>query len=334
VARLEAALDVVSPEVQHGLRARVSLTEAAGWLAQRHAAPVHLRDLALRAAGLTGSYVLASLTGRVGREMPHTRAATAAAGDARVAPGEAPADIPEGVPEDWAVAHALRYARLWRRLAATVTRQPLRDPAGLGEALAQLGAADLDADALAAWSQPLRRAGRDRPGLIVVGEVMTGGLPGPGEGRGGHLDLAAGFVAACLWRELGFGAPISLPFWSAPLSRLDALDRAMDGGAAACLPAYLACVAEAALRARRELARLHAVERRVAALAGTARSRLREAASYALREPVVTGAGLAKVLGVAPRSAHDLIGRLVDTGVLEESTGRAAWRAYTLAAAG
>ena len=92
-------------------------------------------------------------------------------------------------------------------------------------------------------------------------------------------------------------------------------------------------MAEAALRARRDLARLQAAERRIAGLAGTARSRLREAAGHALREPVVTAAGLARVLGVAPRSALDLINRLVDAGVLQESTGRAAWRAYALAAA-
>ncbi len=317
VARLEAALEAASPAAQQGLRARVSLTEAAGWLAHRHAAPVHPRDLALREAGLTGSYTLAVLTGRTAREMPHS---SAVAGRPAAA---------EHVPQDWAVAQALHYARLWRRLAAAATwRRPLRRPAALGEALAQLGASALDADALAAWTGALRRSGRDRPGLVAAGEVMADGLPG--QGRGEQLDLTCGFVAACLWRHLGFGAPIALPFWSAPLSRLDALARGA-GGAAAVLPAYLECVAEAALRARRDLARLQAAERRIAGLAGTARSRLREAADHALREPVVTAAGLASGLGVAPRSALDLIKRLVDAGVLEESTGRAAWRAYALA---
>jgi hypothetical protein len=323
VARLEASLEAASPDVRQGLCARLSLLEAAGWLALRHAAsPVHPRDLALREAGLTGSYTLAALTGHAGREMPHTQAAIA--GDNGPALG--------AVPQDWAVTQALHYARFWRRLAVTVTWRPLRDPAGLGESLGRLGATGLDTAALAAWCTPLRRAARDRPGLIAAAEAMAGGLPVQGrarQGRGECLDLACGFVAACLWRDLGYGVPVSLPFWSAPLSRLETVARA--GGDAAVLPAYLECVAEAALRARRELARLQAAERRTAALAGTARSRLREAAGYALREPVVTGAGLVKAVGVAPRSALDLINRLVAAGVLEESTGRAAWRAYALA---
>ena len=184
---------------------------------------MHPRDLALREASLTGSYTLAALIGRAAQEIPHS----------------SPADglpVLEHMPQDWAVTQALHYARLWRRLAATATwRRPLRRPAALGEALAQLGASGLDVDALAAWTGALRRGGRDTPGLITAGELMDGGLLG--QGRGEPLDLACSFVTACLWRHLGFGTPVALPFWSAPLSRLDALARA--AGDAVFVPAYL-----------------------------------------------------------------------------------------------
>ena len=55
VARLEASAAAASPAVAAGLCARVAYREAAGWLAHTHTW-VHARDLALRDAGVTGSY--------------------------------------------------------------------------------------------------------------------------------------------------------------------------------------------------------------------------------------------------------------------------------------
>ena len=69
LARLEASIEASSPAVAEGLRARIGFIEAAGWLAHV-GAPAHPRDLALREAGLTGSYTIALVAGRLRREMP------------------------------------------------------------------------------------------------------------------------------------------------------------------------------------------------------------------------------------------------------------------------
>src|SRR5690242_7271959 len=64
VARLEASIaGAASQAVAEGLRARIAYREAVGWLAHAHTW-IHPRDLALRDAGLTGSYTVASLAGR------------------------------------------------------------------------------------------------------------------------------------------------------------------------------------------------------------------------------------------------------------------------------
>jgi hypothetical protein len=99
VARLEAAVAASPADVAAGLRARLGLIEAAGYLAHRGPA-VHPHDLALRDAGLTGSYAVAALTGRLKREAPWTTAAGAA----------------DGVADDHLVAHPPR-ARLCPPLA-------------------------------------------------------------------------------------------------------------------------------------------------------------------------------------------------------------------------
>jgi len=60
LARLEATVAAASEPVREGLRARLAFREAAGWLAhQGHW--IHPIDLALRDAGLTGSYAAARL---------------------------------------------------------------------------------------------------------------------------------------------------------------------------------------------------------------------------------------------------------------------------------
>jgi hypothetical protein len=97
-ARLEASAAAASPAVTAGLRARVAYREAAGWLAHTHTW-VHACDLALRDAGVTGSYAAAALAGRLAAELP-----TMTALDTR----------PDTVPADQMAGSALCLARLWR----------------------------------------------------------------------------------------------------------------------------------------------------------------------------------------------------------------------------
>jgi hypothetical protein len=305
VARLEAGVEAASADVAAGLRARVSLHEASGFLGHRQTT-VHPRDLALHEAGLTGSYAAASILGTLANELPWTFA------DGQTL---------EGAPRDWIVDQALHFARLWRGLA---TQAGAHRPERWAAALARLGARGIPEEALAEWAGALPSM-RELPGLVVAATVAAAGLPG--FGRGEHLGLAETYVAACLWRSFGFGHVIALPFWSAPLSRIDAL--AQKGGVEFQI-GYLDCVAEAALRARRELAVLLSVERRAAGLKAGGRSHLADAVAFALREPVVTARGLGEGIGVSTRSALDLAKRLVDEGLLREATGRTAWRAFVV----
>jgi HTH DNA binding domain len=308
VARLEAAVAAAQADVGAGLRARLALFEAAGCLAHR-GPPVHPHDLALREAGLTGSYTIAAMTGRLKKAAPWT-----------TEEGEEGA-----VADDHLVANALAYARLWRRLAELASLQPLQSLDMLVPALAQLGAHLSDDETTRTWLDALPGPG-ELPGLLAAAAVLTAGLPGMA--REDRLDLAPAYVAAALWRLHGYGRSCALPFWSAPVSRIDALARQ---GGAEFERGYLSCVGEAAQRGARELARLQDAGRRIAALPGSARSRLHEAGVIALREPLVTGRLLATRLRVSTRAGLDLAARLVEAGVLREMTGRAAWRAFAVA---
>src|SRR5271165_5702016 len=109
MARLEASVAAASPAVAEGLRARVAYREAAGWLAHAHMW-IHPRDLALRDAGLTGSYAGAALAGRLEAQLP-----TMTKGGS----------TPDVVPSDQMIGTALRLARLWRRLAEHRTWRPV-----------------------------------------------------------------------------------------------------------------------------------------------------------------------------------------------------------------
>ena len=82
--------------------------------------------------------------------------------------------------------------------------------------------------------------------------------------RGDRLALGPSYVAAALWRRHGYGRGCALPFWAAPVSRIDALAR--QGGGEFEL-GYLDCVAEAAKTRRprtRSTARRRAPDRRAA----------------------------------------------------------------------
>ena len=160
VARLEAAVAAAPDAVAAGLRARLALFEAAGFLAHCGSA-VHPHDLALREAHLTGSYTLAALTGQLRAAAPWT---TADGGGGAVA-------------DDHLVADALAYARQWRRLAELATWLPLRSLESLTGPLSQLGAPLADDVPTRAWLAALPGPAVTA-GLLAAARVMAAGLPG------------------------------------------------------------------------------------------------------------------------------------------------------------
>jgi len=309
IARLEAAAAAASPAVADGLRARVAFREAAGWLGHAHTW-VHPRDLVLRDAGMTGSYAAAALADRLDAELPAMTMQGAS---------------PDVVPSDDVTGAALRLARLWRRLAEHRTWRPIHDPAAVRQTLASMGwPVAGDDDAIGDWlaSTSARDPG---PALIRAARGARGWI-----NRQGHADpLAAAdgvFLAACLWRDAGFGRDIPLPFWSAPVQLHHRL--ALQVGTA-WVAGFLACIAAAARAAREELTGLLRAEAAGTALGRTARSHLPQALDHVLRSPVVTARGLADSLSITPQAALKLIRQLLAAGVIREATGRAAWRAFT-----
>ncbi|MGH7086633.1 MAG: helix-turn-helix domain-containing protein, partial [Acetobacteraceae bacterium] len=308
VARLEARAEAASPAVAEGLRARMSYREAAGWLAHAHIW-IHPQDLALRDANLTGSYGAAARRGRLEDALPATAAHRSGF---------------DAIPSDVAVNLALRLARLERRLAEFRTWVPLADADAMRETLQSLGygAAITDAEA-EQWLASAHSRGQE-PALIRTGRAARDWM---NRRSGEPLSPDGIFFAACLWREKGFGQPISLPFWAAPGPRHHRLSlqvglRWMTG--------FLECVAAAALVAGDELGRLQAAEEKGRALTHTARSRLPAAMDAVLRAPIVTARGLARSLDVTPQAALGLVRELVEAGIIREATGRASWRAFAL----
>ena len=177
-----------------------------GWPTARRQAglPMHTsgftrRYLALRDAGLTGSYGAAARAGRLERELP----TTAARGSEF--------DV---VPSDSTVELALQLARLWRRrLAEFRTWMPLADAGAMRETLQSLGYRDRFADAEAEdWLASCHNR-QQWPALIWAGRAAQEWMNRPGTEP---LSPNGIFLAACLWREKGFGRAVSLPFWSAP----------------------------------------------------------------------------------------------------------------------
>ena len=311
VARLESRVATASPAVAEGLRARLSYREAAGWLDHAHVW-VHPQDLALRDAGLTGSYGAASRLGRVEGELPATVAETA-----DFAAGPAPLAM------DVTVDMALRFAWLWRRLAEFRTWTPLADAAAMQETLQSLGIRS-NAEEIGEWLASLH-AREAHPALIRAGRGARAWI-----NRGATADpmaLDGMFLAVCLWREKGFGRAVSLPFWSAGESRIHRLSLKYG---LAWMVEFLGCVAEAARIAGSELDRLLEVEAKGAALARTARSRLPDVLEAVLRMPIVTARSLAEKLRITPQAALALLRQLLVAGIVREATGRSSWRAFIL----
>ena len=139
------------------------------------------------------------------------------------------------------------------------------------------------------------------------------------------ITAEAHLRAAWLWRARGGTGDPGLPLWSAPIQQLTRATLSADP-----LPALLGCIAEAALAARRELARLTAAAARGQALPATARSHLPDALAAAIRAPVITAGTLGRELGITSRAAAGLIARLTAAGLLREATGRKAWRGFVL----
>jgi HTH DNA binding domain len=310
VARLETLATTASAAVADGLRARIAYREAAGWLAHTHTW-IHPRDLALRDAGTTGSYAVAALAGRLDAELPTMTTA---------------GSRPDVVPSDQIVGTALRLARLWRRLAEHRTWRPVADVAAVRGTLDSLGWPVTSGDAaIDDWLEALGRRDQE-PALIRSGRGARDWM-----NRQGHTDPLAMdglFLAACLWRENGFGHDIPLPFWSAPAQLHHRLSLRVG---TEWLAGFLACVTAAARAARDELAGLQRAETAGASLMRTARSQLPRALDHVLRSPVVTARGLADHLRISPQAALGLLRQLVAAGVVREATSRAAWRAFTTA---
>jgi DNA binding protein with HTH domain len=310
VTRLDARAEAAAPVIAEGLRSRLALREAAGWLAWARFS-IHPRDLALRDAGLTGAYGAAALADRLAAELP----ATTAQGT-----------IFELAPSDLAVHQALSMARYWRRLAEMRSWRPIADAAAMRELLASIGAGQAAGDAeIAEWlADSSFRQGEPaliRAGLGARAWMNRAAVKEP-------LTLDGIFLGACLWRASGFGRAISLPFWLAPETHLNRLSPRVG---IAWMAGFLECVASAATAALTDLDRLQAVADKGQMLtAPTARSKLPAAWEAVLRAPVVTAAGLAKSLRITPQGALGLLRQLQKAGLIHEATGRASWQGFTI----
>ena len=142
------------------------------------------------------------------------------------------------------------------------------------------------------------------------------------------LAADAIFLAACLWRQSGFGRSIALPFWLAPEAHLNRLAPRIG---LEWMASFLACVAHAAKAVLADLYRLQETAAKARRLSFTARSKMPAAIELLVREPVMTAAGLARRLDISPQAALALLRQLVEAGLIREATGRAAWRVFVLA---
>ena len=343
LARLDARLAAAPPDVADGLRARLALREAAGWLAHQHGAWVHPTDLGLREAGLTGSLTAAAMSGRLRAALPATLAPAPAprrrsAGGRRGGGPRRPGTGRAGLAEDRAVADALRLGRLWRRLAEQRGWAPLADADTLRQLLAQLGGPAPAEEALADW------LGRFAGGTVAPAPVGRAGVPTrrarrspPCCGRGRRPRRGRRGSAGA-----GQGGP-AVDRRAVPRRRRLAprrgrtIRRQWPGHRAAALVGDAAAPGAPGPGRRAGLAgRLphHGDRRRAArrpgthppadrggagaALRRTARSHLPAAAELALRPPVLTARGLAERLRLSPQAALGLLNQLVAAGVLRK----------------
>lgn len=331
VARLEAAIAAASDAVAEGIRARIAYAEAAGWLA--HVSSwIHPNELALLDSGLRGAYMPAARL----REPPVARALARAEDRTKRAQRNAkrkgilkpsmsaPDDGFELFSSKQPIAAALRFARQWRRLAEFTTWRPLADVAGVRETVNSIEWRSdliLDGDVEAWLTSSLARS--EIPELISAAVAARDWMNTHIKSE--PLALEAIFLGACVWRQKGFGRPISLPFWSATAYRHHRLSSAVG---IRWLVGFLECVAEAAQSGRHELDRLLRIEEKTASFKRTARSHLPEAVNIVIRAPLITARGMAERLNITHQGALSLLEQLVDAEIVKEATGRGAWRAF------
>lgn len=321
ISRLDASALTAPEPVREGLVARIAFREASGWLAHARAW-VHPTDLCLRDLGLTGSFLAAAAGGRLRNEMPQTSRSV-------------PADSLESadfLPDDTAVATALALARSLRRLATHVSWRPLGSASAAQAAMSGMGGGSGLA-AFDEWRSAWRRSVGDRGALLASIEAAAQ-WPSLEEAQGAsdwlpERHLRQFLACALAVRTAGRLQAAPLPFWSAvTLGRTAAVVSPRSDAAA--LVATLRQVAEGARAGLREVQRLKDAQEKAMALASglDRRSRLPSAVDAALRTPVITPTALARQIGVAPQTANDLLRQLVRGGVVRETTGRAAFRAY------
>lgn len=322
LSRLDALAGAASPAVQAGLAARMALAEAAGWLAVEEIW-VHPRDLALRDARLTGSTAAALAGERLASVLPSTLR------EAEAAPVEAPADA--------AIERALALARALRRLATLQTVDPLDSAESFAAALGPLGparwpvAASVPVPDFAVWRGGFLKSGEAEPALLAAAHAASRWMREAGEAEPVRpAAVQALLVAAILAKRRGRLRHVPLPFWCAFTGRMGVRRPALQ--AAHWPVAFLADVAESARRGLSELDRLNAAASRAQALAAKERShgQAGKAADIALRQPVLTAAGLAAELGATPQGALLIIKRLMAAGILREATGRSSFRAFVV----
>jgi hypothetical protein len=306
IARLETGVELASPAVAEGLRARLSYREAAGWLSYAHVW-IHPHDLALRDRGLTSSYGVAFGAGRLEAAIPATTALEAGF---------------ESAPSDIIVNQAIQLARLWRRLAEIRTWNPLADTQTVRETLQSLGSRVLSVAEIDDWmafvdvqqGPMLIRAGRAARDWMNRADVPA-------------RDPAGIFLAACILSGGKSRRPLALPFWSAPEARHHR--RELQTGVR-WLAEFLDCIAAAAKAGLDELERLRRAEDISRSLGRTARSRISDAADAILRDPVITARYLAETLSISPQAALGLLRQLTEAGLVREATDRKSWRAFSL----
>jgi hypothetical protein len=265
--------------VRDGLRARMATAEAAGWLAHAHAW-VHPLDLSLRAAGLTASTALAAV-GRGARSLPQTFAGPADPLDWADPPYDAMAD------GDRAIADALSFSRVLRRLPGRQAAGPFATPATAAETLQSLGAREIEPACLAAWwtahapAPPVPRRTGSRAGegtpekmppLLAVARAAQGWMEAGLSDRPDPLHALLAAIGRC--GSEGPARTLFIPVWAAypavgfsgrdalPGLRSDAADRVAGRGRPVTWPlAFLHLVAEGARMGLRELDRLVSVSR-------------------------------------------------------------------------
>ncbi len=306
VARLETGVELASPAVAEGLRARLSYREAAGWLSYAHVW-VHPHDLALRDRGMTSSYGVAFNAGRLEAAMPATAALESGF---------------ESAPSDIMVNQALQLARLWRHLAEMRTWRPLTDTETVRQTLQSLGCRVLSDAEIEDWTA-IVDAERG-PMLIRAGRAARDWMNRPGVT---DRDPGGIFLAACILSGGKSQRPVALPFWSTPEARHNR--RELQIGVR-WLAEFLDCIASAAKAGLDELERLRRAEEITRSLGRTARSRLPDAANAVLRASIVTARDLAATLTVSPQAALGLLRHLNEAGLVREATDRKSWRAFVL----